>query len=175
MADEDFCVSVRPRSSGKPRGKAPTIGGPWTAVVGGYVHSITGEPYVKGQNKKETDAAYEKKRRKWRSAAHRREAEGTGRPRARAEASAPVPAEPTSVARAERPKARRRKRARQIQTGRETAEEAAQASEAPPAEASVPEGTGRPRVLAEASARVAAESVARAERAILIFFSSFLF
>ena len=39
-------MSVRPRSSGKPRGKAPTIGGPWTAVVGGYVHSITGEPYV---------------------------------------------------------------------------------------------------------------------------------
>ena len=71
MADEDLCVSVRPRSSGKPRGKAPTIGGPWTAVVGGYVHSITGEPYVKGQNKKETDAAYEKKRRQWRDAAHR--------------------------------------------------------------------------------------------------------
>ena len=70
MAHEDSCVSVRPRSSGKPRGKAPTIGGPWTAVVGGYVHSITGEPYVKGQNKKATDAAYEKRRRQWRSAAH---------------------------------------------------------------------------------------------------------
>ena len=54
----------------------------------------------------------------------------------------------------------------QIQTGRETAEEAAQASEAPPAEASVcrdgraqEQESGRLRSRAETSARVAAESV----------------
>ena len=48
------CGPDRPAN---PEAKRRLSGGPWTAVVGGYVHSITGEPYVKGQNKKETDAA----------------------------------------------------------------------------------------------------------------------